>query len=131
MTVIEEHATAGFESTLDATLKARWTDALRSGRYHQGSHALRRTCGATSDVLIGSYPDSFCCLGVLCDLVDSSHWQSPMRDLGIVCYGSDHEMPPREVLEAVGLTTTDAYRLAEMNDSGRDFAEIAKAIDWL
>lgn len=36
-------------------VKAKWVDALRSGEYEQGQNRLRTK-------------DSFCCLGVLCDL---------------------------------------------------------------
>jgi len=37
-------------------IKARWVEALRSGKYEQGRGALR------------SDTNQFCCLGVLCDL---------------------------------------------------------------
>lgn len=36
-------------------IKQKWVDALRSGEYQQGRHQLRND-------------DSYCCLGVLCDL---------------------------------------------------------------
>jgi hypothetical protein len=37
-------------------IKQQWLDALRSGDYKQGQGSLRPT------------PDTYCCLGVLCDL---------------------------------------------------------------
>lgn len=38
-------------------LKAKWLDALRSGKYQQGHNTLHPT-------------DKFCCLGVLCDVAE-------------------------------------------------------------
>jgi len=40
---------------MNADIKAKWVAALRSGEYKQGKNRLRTK-------------DSFCCLGVLCDL---------------------------------------------------------------
>ena len=34
----------------------KWVEALRSGKYKQGKSALKKD-------------DSFCCLGVLCDII--------------------------------------------------------------
>lgn len=41
---------------MDSAVKAQWIQALRSGEYKKGRGALRPT------------RDTFCCLGVLCDL---------------------------------------------------------------
>lgn len=41
---------------MKAEIKERWVKALRSGQYNQGRHALK-TPG-----------DTYCCLGVLCEL---------------------------------------------------------------
>lgn len=41
---------------MDAAIKAKWIDSLRSGDYKQGKGALRRL------------EDSYCCLGVLCEV---------------------------------------------------------------
>jgi hypothetical protein len=43
-------------------LKQKWVDALRSGEYRQSKCGLRT-------------PDGFCCLGVLCDIVDPNGWR--------------------------------------------------------
>lgn len=42
---------------MDAQLKAKWVEALRSGKYRQGRSTLKHS-------------GSFCCLGVLCDVAD-------------------------------------------------------------
>lgn len=46
---------------MNPEIKAKWVEALRSGKYQQGRMALKNG-------------DNFCCLGVLCDLYDSSGW---------------------------------------------------------
>ena len=45
----------------DEALKARWVEALRSGKYHQGTGRLR--------CQVPGQADRFCCLGVLCELL--------------------------------------------------------------
>lgn len=42
-------------------LKAQWIAALRSGEYNQTRSALKNNEG-------------FCCLGVLCDVIDNTRW---------------------------------------------------------
>lgn len=46
---------------MDPDIKQRWVAALRSGEYPQTTGRLRAD-------------DAYCCLGVLCDLYDSSGW---------------------------------------------------------
>lgn len=41
-------------------IKNRWVEALRSGKYKQGQNVLHQSYEGQND--------SFCCLGVLCDL---------------------------------------------------------------
>lgn len=43
---------------MDAGIKKQWVEALRSGNYVQGTRRLR------------GGDDTFCCLGVLCDLAE-------------------------------------------------------------
>lgn len=45
------------------SIKRKWIHALRSGSYKQGKYTLRD---------IGN---NFCCLGVLCDVVDPDRWE--------------------------------------------------------
>lgn len=55
--------------------KTKWIAALRSGQYKQGQKCLR-----TAD-------DCFCCLGVLCDLIDNTGWESEPKVInGISSY---------------------------------------------
>lgn len=45
---------------MNAEVKTKWCNALRSGEYKQATGELR-------------VKDSFCCLGVLCDLYEKEH----------------------------------------------------------
>jgi hypothetical protein len=51
---------------IDPVFKARWLEALRSGRYKRGKGVLRRETPKGSE---------FCCLGVACDLTDPDRWR--------------------------------------------------------
>lgn len=46
-------------------LKTKWLAALRSGDYAQGKHVLRTTS------------DQYCCIGVLCNVLDPNAWKEP------------------------------------------------------
>ena len=48
---------------LEPSLKMKWVDALRSGKYKQGHTVLR------------DKNDNYCCLGVLCD-ISNAKWDS-------------------------------------------------------
>lgn len=48
---------------LKPAIKRRWLKALRGGEYQQGRNALVQTDP--------KYGEGFCCLGVLCDLIEN------------------------------------------------------------
>ena len=56
---------------MNPEIKAKWVAALRSGEYKQAKGQLR----------IGN---SFCCLGVLCNLHAQAHWRAHTRPSRIV-----------------------------------------------
>lgn len=107
---------------MDAELKKKWVDALRSGEYQQGRHALRSGNG-------------YCCLGVLCEVLGMEKYGTAMymhdgygigltipskmaAPLGLMnpCY-KDAEMPIRD-------------RLMGMNDNElKTFDQIADYIE--
>lgn len=102
--------------------KAKWIEALRSGRYAQGKNYLR-------------VKDTYCCLGVLCDIT-GTEWK-PMD--GSDCYGSKgwtgipnpYECYPKEIIPAMQQDVKDEslqWLLSRMNDDGKSFNEIA---DWI
>lgn len=48
---------------MKAERRQAWVDALRSGKYKQTQGKLHNS------------DDSFCCLGVLCDITDPTQWR--------------------------------------------------------
>ena len=92
---------------MNPELKAKWVEALRSGKYTQARGALHRKDG------------SYCCLGVLCSL-------KGMSDAAMT--------NNRSVYPAYALVGPDAaHDLSAMNDGidgevAHSFAEIA---DWI
>lgn len=113
-------------------VRAEWVKRLRSGKYMQGTGALRRT-----PVL--SEQDKFCCLGVLCEIaVEQGVIPPPARNgaAGSWNYGPSDAipayvtMPPPKVLQWAGLGQMSANLLASLNDKGETFGEIAKRIEF-
>jgi hypothetical protein len=101
--------------------KAKWVSALRSDRYQQDTGYLRTD-------------DGYCCLGVLCDLVDPQGWE---RHPGL-CW--DHTggqgVLPGGVIEVAGIqpATPDpiigGVKLSALNDSGEwSFDQLADLIE--
>lgn len=98
---------------MNPELKAKWLEALRSGRYQQGKTCLRAG-------------DAFCCLGVLCDVSEQGKWTDgdstryfTVTDQGAYCLFPPTGWLGREMSNAI----------VNMNDEqGKTFNEIA---DWL
>lgn len=119
---------------MDAKLKARWVTALRSGEYRQGYFSLRTNLG------------SYCCLGVLCDLVDPNGWDDNLYVSPNDPDDFSGHLIPATLAEALGLmwdqeanqngyldiVDRDGVRvsLANLNDSGElTFSQIADMIE--
>lgn len=122
---------------MDADIKQRWVDALRSGDYTQASGALRRP-----------YPDgetAYCCLGVLCAIqpdryevpVPSGRYpnfarksdHTPLDSHALLARdgswtGSRIRMPYKDEP-----TAHERMKLAGMNDKGESFDTIADYIE--
>ena len=94
-----------------------WIAALRSGQYKQCRNRLKDG-------------DGFCCLGVLCDIVDPTQWISDtnpntVRAVGDY-YSIDRDKPPAYILNKYNLDSNLVQRLMELNDiERRTFNEIA------
>lgn len=124
---------------MDSNLKQKWVRALRSGKYFQASGALRTE-------------DGYCCLGVLCDVYDSSKWtlatDEDFGDESIEWHYSTEfngfnnvmkDVLPDAVMEAAGLDLHNPEvpygidgtktSLAVINDSGATFKQIADLIE--
>jgi hypothetical protein len=86
-------------------LVKKWVEALRSGKYQQGRSSLR-----AKGIPIALAQDKFCCLGVLCDVIDSERWK------GCQWEGKDGYLPS-ETCRKIGLSQHTMRELVDMNDS--------------
>lgn len=112
---------------MDKHIAERWVEALRSGKYEQGRAELHPG------------ENSYCCLGVLCDLYrveqGKGQWDGASGYCEFVIADTEEagfEVPPDSVLEWAGLNTPEGsvgeQSLAEMNDNGATFTELADII---
>ena len=71
-----------------------WVDALRSGKYSQGRGSLH-------------YEDSYCCLGVLCDVSGLGYWGDYSENIKAYITDSGYHtgVPPNEVFDWIGIAT--------------------------
>ena len=94
---------------MDAQLKAKWVEALRSGEYGQTDGQLQRG-------------RSYCCLGVLCVIADIA-----INATGVcpVIDGAETDSY-QPIWDRLG---SRHQELVQMNDSGSTFAEIADFIE--
>lgn len=113
---------------MNSEIKQAWLSALRGGEYIQGAGALKRELYNSNP---GEY--EFCCLGVLAEISGAAWETSPIfRDHAVKALADDEMstvMPPASLLEQYGLTEENANHLAEMNDNGDTFGEIADYIE--
>jgi hypothetical protein len=105
-----------------------WTNALRSGDYAQGQEYLN--CN-----------NRFCCLGVLCDLyvkhVGYNELPVTVFSNNITEYDGAEAVLPFVVQDWAGMKTCigslpdpdENTSLAELNDGGSSFEELAKVIE--
>lgn len=109
---------------MNQDIKAKWVAALRSGEYQQGDDKLKNHVDNT-----------YCCLGVLCDLHskltglghwdDNGHYRDRLdgNDLylttGVRLWAELDEHHPR----------VDGDGLGTLNDNGYTFAQIADLIE--
>ena len=106
---------------MKAELKEKWLNALRDGGYIQGVGCLRSVEGA------------FCCLGVLCDVIDPTAWGKPTT------IGTPRHPHVLEVEDGIykdhistplGITAETRTTLITLNDRrGYKFSEIASWIE--
>lgn len=87
---------------MDAVVKAKWIAALNSGKYKQEQNVLR------------SASDNFCCLGVLCDVVNSSKWKK--NEYGRWKYETVSAVLPEELRKSTGINLFQENKLIRLND---------------
>lgn len=109
-------------------IKKLWVEALRSGQYEQGSGAL-------------SCDGQYCCLGVLCEIAveQGLELEVSTNDKGQKIFNADSAYLPTEVQEWAQLyghnpeVLVEDYKeekLANLNDGGFSFHQIADVIEW-
>lgn len=123
---------------MNATIKAKWLEALRSGKYVQGKGNL-----------FNKEDNTYCCLGVLCKVMNVPAFDTDNPHTKFVNFGGPDDFSsaglPRSVQEEAGIfgpygdfTYIDAEQggaaisesLAHVNDtSGLGFPEIADLIE--
>lgn len=105
---------------MNQDIKTKWVEALRSGKYKQGRDAL---CTAKNA------ENFYCCLGVLCDVVDPNGWNNAI-DTGILAHKNQLSVPDYEIYQKANLRATNGTALVIMNDDyGESFIEIADYIE--
>jgi len=108
------------EKITKSNVMGKWTEALRSGKYKQGTGALRKK-------------DAYCCLGVLCDLVDPEAWKC--RD-GKYTFMHQNLYLPDNLIKELGIAALLENYLVDMNDgqegeTKRSFLEIAEYLEQI
>lgn len=129
---------------MNPQVKEKWIDALRSGKYEQGSEKLRTVNG-------------YCCLGVLCDLYSqeqNTEWEfhgafeeENTQPTDYWYFEGESEFLPESVKEWAGLPDANPTvrvdvtegesegdwfyndEIANLNDSGYNFNELSKLIE--
>lgn len=116
---------------MNKSIKRKWLRALRGdsplGVYEQTSGCL---CKGSPDE--PDKPESFCCLGVLVNEIEGFCEEVLPALFGqhaAATLDKNDLMPSHRLLDYCGLTYEQANKLAEMNDDGKTFAEIADHIE--
>lgn len=109
-------------------IKAKWLEALRSGKYKQTKKVLKDSTG-------------YCCLGVLCDIhrktIKKKGWDKVLHSNNLKYY-NQIEILPENVLKWAGIEDENGkfkYKngeteyLTNLNDNGKSFKQIANIIE--
>lgn len=141
-----------YTPTIDPEIKELWTTALRSDAFLQGKKSLKII---RRDEL-GKRIIRHCCLGVLCEITGMEELPSSCPNLYDLDFGfpddpDDHNSTvlPYQLAAGVGfisdsnspmvnpsfyypdnLGNTQSHSLADLNDAGLTFSQIADVIDY-
>ena len=99
------------------SVKTRWLRALRSDKYEQATNALQDGEGG------------YCCLGVLCDIVDPKGWNDDLVWTHKPKQESGEVQLPGSFRKHLEISEREQSTLMTMNDEDEyTFEEIA---DWI
>lgn len=99
---------------MNAEIKTKWLEALRNGKYQQCTGVLQNN-------------GSFCCVGVLCDVIDPTSWQK-INDYRFEHNGAAY-MPREGFFREIGLEQDVVDNAVAQNDIGKDFLTIARYLE--
>ncbi len=118
---------------MNQEVKEKWIAALRSGKYEQGQTKLR------------TLEDTYCCLGVLCDLAIKEgvieDWKldsvAALNASNVWHADGAHEYLPVSVQKWAGINSENpvlddeesSFTLADENDNGASFHTISNLIE--
>ena len=99
-----------------------WIKALRSGKYEQTNGRLK------NPAIHSEESDSFCCLGVLCDLAAKDGGEK-WTNWGM--YGENHDTDflPTHMRRYIKMQKSEQQMLVDLNDYGISFDKIADKIE--
>ena len=105
---------------MNKEIKDKWVKALRSGEYKQGRFYLQQD-------------NLFCCLGVLCKVLDVPNFVSDYRNNTTAFnFGNEysHAGLPTTFCQNIELSDIEEGELINMNDElGKNFSQIADYIE--
>lgn len=102
---------------MNPEIKAKWIEALRSGKYKQGQNRLR------------SIDNHFCCLGVLCDVMGAAHEPGATHPRVHTWRTAGLLSDAANIPEPVSFAGHRHLCLIDLNDAGADFNFIADVIE--
>lgn len=110
---------------MNALVKKKWLEALRSGEYQQ-------TKGHLKDA------EGHCCLGVLCEITNLGTWEPVYHGGEILTYRVNGKVAsecdgllPEAVVHATGVDDAAQTALYPMNDSHLDPKDFPAIADWI
>lgn len=112
---------------MNEELKAKWVAALRSGEYQQTKGTLHRD-SEDKEVKAGKVCAGYCCLGVL-QMVADGHIEANQVGIPSDEWAEEHSIDRYAMLIDSDGEVIDQWTLAQLNDCGYSFPEIADYIE--
>lgn len=111
---------------MNKEVKERWLEALRSGKYKQGTGKLK--CQTKGEL-------QYCCLGVLQELLHPEEFNPNPQTWdsnSVFTLTNDSQKfhwPTKQVLEEAKLTEDQMIALANLNDRSSNFDKVIEYIE--